>query len=319
MGFLLFVLIAVFVLILASGGYVFFAACRKRNTNWLDEAAVSKTNNAQYYPFMVATDQWLRDHNAQSVCTFAADGVQLCGLWIPAKDSHGTVLMAHGYRSTMLLDFHLPFKLFHRLGMDILVPYQRTHGKSGGNYITFGAKESVDMQRWIRYHNDHLSRKPMILYGISMGASTMLYLADRILPDNVEGIIADCGFTSPKEIIENVYRRVLRLPPLGSVHVAGFFARIFAGIRFSENDTRKSLANARLPVLLIHGSDDSFVPCDMSLQAYEMCTSKKKLLIVEGAEHGLSLLTDGFAYTTHVIDFIKDCFPGFSISEDALD
>jgi fermentation-respiration switch protein FrsA (DUF1100 family) len=156
----------------------------------------------------------------------------------------------------------------------------------------------------------------MILYGISMGASTMLYLADRILPDNVKGIIADCGFTSPKEIIENVYRRVLRLPPLGSVRVAGFFARIFAGIRFSENDTRKSLANARLPVLLIHGSDDNFVPCDMSRQAYETCISKKKLLIVEGAEHGLSFLTDGFAYTTHVIDFLKDCLPGFSISED---
>lgn len=319
MGFLPFILLAFIVLTLVSGGYIFFVACRKRDMDWLDEAAVSKTPNAQYYPFMQATDQWLRDRHAQSVYTIAADGIQLHGLWIPAQNSRGTVLMAHGYRSTMLLDFHLPFQLFHRLGLDVLVPYQRTHGESEGKYITFGVKESVDMEHWIHYHNAYLSQQPIILYGISMGASTMLYLADRVLPENVKGIIADCGFTSPIEIIKSVYHRVLGLPPLLSVRAAGLFARIFAGISFTENDTRKSLANSHLPILLIHGADDNFVPCDMSRQAYDACNCKKKLLIVDNAEHGLSFLTDGLAYTTHVINFLKESLPDFSVPDNALD
>lgn len=319
MALLLLILIAFLLLTLVSGGYIFCVAFCKREMDWLDEKAVARTPNAQYYPFMVATDQWLRQHNAQNVYTKAADGVQLHGLWVPAKQSRGTVLMAHGYRSTMLLDFCLPLQLFHRLGMNILVPNQRTHGKSGGKYITFGMKESTDMQRWIRYHNDHLSKDPIVLYGISMGASTMLYLADRVLPKNVRGIIADCGFTSPREIIESVYRSVLHLPPKIPVWVAGLFARIFAGVSLDSCDTRRSLANTRLPVLLIHGDADSFVPCRMTRQAYAACAGQKDLLIVEGAEHGLSYLTDGIRYAAHVIDFLKENIQGFSIPKNFED
>ena len=319
MGLLLFVLLAFVLVTLVSGGYIFFVACRKKDVDWLDEKVIAHTPNGEFYPFILATDQWLRDHNAQKVYTTAADGVQLHGFWIPAKQSRGTVLMAHGYRSTMLLDFCLPFQLFHRLGLNILVPQQRTHGKSGGRYITFGVKESVDMQRWIRYHNDRLSQQQIILYGISMGASTMLYLAERVLPGNVKGIIADCGFTSPREIISHVFRSVLRFPPLLSVWTAGLWARIFAGFSFSDCDTRKSLERTRLPVLLIHGTADSFVPSRMSEEAFKGCSGTKKLLLVKNAEHGLSYLTDGIAYAAHVIDFIKQNISGYSIPEQSED
>ena len=312
----LFILLAVVVLLLFSGGYVLVIACGKRKgVDWLDEQAMLKSNNAHLYPYIAASKRWLKDQNAQDVYTTAADGVKLHALWIPVENSKGTVLMAHGYRSTMLLDFHLGFELFHQLGMNILVPEQRTHGESGGRFITFGVKESKDMQRWIDFHNEKLSAVPMVLYGMSMGASTMLYLADRILPDNVKGIIADCGFTSPKEIISRVYKGALHLPAEPSVSIAGALARIFAGFGFSQCDTRKSLRNSRLPVLMIHGQADSFVPCEMSEQGYQACTSKKKLLLVPNAEHGVSFLADGFRYTAAVIDFLKEIIPGFQPPE----
>ena len=313
---LLFVLIAIIILLLFSGGYVFFMACaKKREIDWLDEQAVSKTPNAQYYPYMVASDRWLKDHNAQDVYTTAEDGVQLHALWIPAQNSKGTVLMAHGYRSTMLLDFHLGFELFHQLGMDILVPEQRTHGQSGGKYITFGVKESRDMCQWIRFHNRHLSLKPMMLYGISMGASTMLYLADKKLPNNVHGIIADCGFTSPAQIISSVFKKVLHLPAMPSVVVADLFARLLGGFSLWACDTRKTLRGSRLPVLIIHGEADSFVPCEMTVQGYEACTAPKQLLLVPDAEHGLCFLADGLHYTSMVIEFLKENIPGFRMPE----
>lgn len=316
MSVLLLILLSVGILILFSGAYVFIIACAKRkDIDWLDETAVSKTPNAVYYPHMVATDRWLKNKHAQDVYTRAGDGVQLHALWIPVENSRGTVLMAHGYRSTMLLDCHLGLELFHRLGLNILVPEQRTHGQSGGRFITFGVKESKDMQQWIRYHNRKLSVCPVVLYGVSMGASTMLYLADRKLPDNVKGIIADCGFTSPADIISSVYRSVLHLPAAPSVWAANLFAKLIAGFGFWECDTRKSLKNSRLPVLMIHGQDDGFVPCEMTLQGYEACTGEKQLLIVPEAEHGLSFLVDGLRYTSMVIDFLKENIPGFEIKD----
>lgn len=306
MSLLLFILIAVIILTLVSGCYVFIIGClAKKDINWLDKEQAKETPWGKYYPVILDSHRFLMENRAQDVYITSHDGLRLHALWIPAENARGTVLMAHGYRSTMLVDCHLGFELFHRLGWNILVPEQRTHGQSQGRFITFGVKESRDMDGWIRYHNDWFGAVPMMLFGISMGASTMLYLADRELPINVKGIIADCGFTSPAAILTSVYKNVIHLPAAPSIWAAGLFARLFAGFSLWERDTRKILPNSRLPVLLIHGKDDGFVPCQMTQQAFQYCAGDKALLLVEGAEHGLSFLTDGYSYTAAVIDFIK--------------
>ena len=304
---ILFFLLAVVILLLVSGGYIFVMACLgKKDADWLNEDWVRKTPYYVYNEYIQASHRWLKDNNAESVYITSDDGLQLHGFWIPVEDPKGTVLMAHGYRSTMLIDFHLGFELFHRLGYNILVPEQRTHGESKGRFITFGVKESRDMKQWLEYHDSTKGKWPVFLYGISMGASTMLYLADRNLPGNVCGIIADCGFTSPAEIISSVFRRLIRLPGRISLLVADFYARIFAGFGLWEKDSRKTLRRSRYPILLIHGDADGFVPCEMTKQAYEACTSKKKLLVVPGAEHGFSFLMDGYGYTSTIIEFLKE-------------
>ena len=301
MPLILFIVLAILTLLLISGGYTFVLACYgKKNVDWLNEEGV-------FSEYIRATHVWLQENGAQNVYIKNREGMCLHGFWIPAENNpKGTVLMAHGYRSTMLLDFHLPFELFHRLGMNILVPEQRTHGKRQGRFITFGVKESRDMEDWLAYYNRELGQWPVFLYGISMGASTMLYLADRSLPGKVRGIIADCGFTSPGEIIGAVYTRVIRLPYQVSLWAASLFAKIFAGFGLWEKDTRDSVRKSRYPILFIHGQADDFVPAEMTLQTYMACSGYKKLFVVPKADHGLSFLTDGFGYTKVVIDFLKD-------------
>lgn len=301
MSVILFILLALLILLLISGGYTFFLAChRKKNVDWLSDEGF-------FGEYIRASHKWMQENKAQDIYIKNREGVCLHGFWIPAeKQPRGTVLMAHGYRSTMLLDFHLPFELFHRLGMNILVPEQRTHGKSEGRFITFGVKESRDMEDWLAYYYQKLGKWPVLLYGISMGASTMLYLSDRRLAGDVRGIIADCGFTSPADIIGTVYKKVVHLPPKVSLWVAGIFSRLFAGFGLWEKDTRKTVERSRYPILFIHGQEDDFVPLEMTIQGYAACSSEKKLLIVPKATHGLSFLTDGFGYTKAVIDFLKD-------------
>ena len=304
---IIFVCIAALVLLLVSGGCVFVLACGgKKNVDWLDRSCIKNTPYGMFHEYICASHQWLKDKNAQDVYITSHDGLRLHGFWIPAEKPRGTVLMAHGYRSTMLLDFHLPFELFHRLGMNILVPEQRTHGESQGRFITFGVKESRDMEAWLSYYHKELGQWPVLLYGISMGATTMLFLSDRRLPGKVRGIIADCGFTSAAQIIGAVYRRVIHLPAKVSLLAASGFARIFAGFGFWQKDTRKSVKRSRYPILFIHGEGDGFVPPEMTQQAYDACSGQKKLFTVPDAEHGLSFLTDGFGYTAAVMDFLKE-------------
>lgn len=306
MAVILYILIGLFLLVLASGAYVFVLACvRRKELPWMVEEELKKTSYAKYYNCIMASDAWLKNHNAQDVYIKSKDGLKLHGFWVPAENPRGTILLAHGYRSTIRVDFGLAYAFYHALGMNILVPYQRAHGESEGRYITFGVKESEDMRCWIAYHNRTHGNLQMILSGLSMGASTMLYLADQDLPDNVKCIIADCGFTSPKAILDVVYRSVVHFPSGPSLWAADLFARIFAGFGLNEKDTRVVLKNAKLPVLMIHGLDDDFVPCYMTQEGYDVCTGDKELLMVENAGHGMSFLVDKEAYTMQVISFLE--------------
>lgn len=305
MSFLYFAFITLVLLTVVSGVYTFCLACiRRKEPRWSVEEDVKKTPYVKYYENIVLGEKFLKENSAQEIETISHDGLRLCGFWIPAENPKGTILLAHGYRSCKLVDFSVAFEMYHHIGMNILVPDQRAHGKSAGKYITFGVKESKDMLSWIEYHNRNFGEFPLVLSGLSMGASTVLYLADQDLPRNVKGIIADCGFSSPKEIIASVFRRVIHLPPAPTLFVCDLCARVFAGFSLTEKDTRQTLKNAKLPVLLIHGVDDGFVPCEMTKQGYDACNGEKEILLVENADHGVSFLVDMPRYTKTVVAFL---------------
>ncbi|MBE6925690.1 MAG: alpha/beta hydrolase [Ruminococcaceae bacterium] len=298
--------VAVVALLLAVGGYTFRTACKKMaEPDWLDEIALQNTTYEKFTGHIQAAKKWLDSHTVVDVWTESRDGLKLHAHWIPADDPKGTVILAHGYRSTKLLDFGMILELYHNLGVNLLLIDQRCHGHSEGKYITFGVLESRDMQKWVQFHNERFGSHPVILSGLSMGASTVLYLADRALPQNVKGIIADCGFTSPKEIIGKVFRDTVHFGAGPFLWAADLFARVLAGFSLYERDTRKSLQNSRLPVLLIHGKEDDFVPCRMTEEAYAACTSEKELFLVEEAGHAISYLFDTPGYRKRVMDFLR--------------
>ena len=63
------------------------------------------------------------------------------------------------------------------------------------------------------------------------------------------------------------------------------------------------MKTCKLPVIFFHGADDDFVPCEMSRINYEACQSRKQLVIVPGAAHGLSYPVDPEGYLQALRDF----------------
>lgn len=292
-------LAALFLLLLAllgAGRYLFrFSMLRAKKEGTGRE--YEQDQDSIWNPFterMKAAQGWIDEHTAETLELTSFDGLKLKALYIPAETEkpRGTVLAFHGYRSLATVDFALEAEFFHGLGYRVVLPYQRSHGESQGKYITYGVKERFDCRDWARYLNRRFPGEDIFLAGISMGAATVLMAADLELPEGVRGIVADCGFTSPWDIMAHVSKRDYKLPAFPLLSVVDLMARIWAGCGLKEADARKALAKTRLPVLFIHGKADDFVPLSMTEENYQACAGEKEKFLVEGAGHAQSFAMD---------------------------
>ena len=168
----------------------------------------------------------------------------------------------------------------------------------------FGLTERFDCPQWVEWVIQRCGTElPIYLTGVSMGATTVLMAAGLELPDSVKGIIADCGFTSPEEIWEHVAKHNLHLSYGVRRAAANGICKRKIHMSANEYSTVKALESNRIPVLLIHGAADHFVPVEMTYQNYTACAGPKRLFIVPGADHGMSYLVDGEGYRRTMMEF----------------
>ena len=238
----------------------------------------------------------------------ALDGTRLVGHWQVHPEAKRIILAAHGWRSSWSNDFGVASEFWNENQCSVLYIEQRGQGQSGGDYMGFGMTERFDIQSWISWINQRSGGSlPIYLAGISMGASTVLMASGMDLPENVHGIMADCGFTSAKAIWKHVYEDTMHLP-YNSVRAKLMDDICKNKIRCTSDDysTLKAMETNTRPVLFVHGTDDSFVPVTMTYENYKACKAPKRLLIVPGAEHGLSFLVEEENYKNAVLSFFRD-------------
>ena len=233
------------------------------------------------------------------------DGTVLYGRYYHQKDGAPVELLFHGYRSHPYRDCSGGHALSRKMGFNALVVDQRSHGNSGGHTICFGIKERIDCLCWIRYLNSRFgTASPIILSGLSMGAATVLMSAGLELPGNVACIIADSPYSSPTAIIEKVCRDK-KYPLFLCRPFLHLGALIFGGFRLGSCTAKDAVRSCKVPVLLIHGEADHFVPSEMSMQIAAACASRVEVATFPGAGHGLSYLTDPVRYEALVCRFLQ--------------
>ena len=233
--------------------------------------------------------------------TASIDGTPLSARYYHQNDGAPVDILCHGYRGTAFRDFCGGHKLCRDMGHNILLIDQRAHGKSGGNTITFGIKERYDVLDWANYIAARFPNAPIMLYGISMGGATVLLSSELDLPKQVKGICADCPFSSPRAILKNTVKNMPFPQNLGYPFL--FLASsVFGAFKLSKISAVDTTKNSKVPILIIHGEEDDFVPCDMSR---EIAKDNDKITLVtfKDATHGISYMTDTERYNNTVKAF----------------
>ena len=257
---------------------------------------------------MVDASEAAMSLKTETVKIESRDGLTLTGHYYPAASPKRLIIAMHGWRSTWMMDYGCSVGFYHDEGCSLLYADQRGQNESDGDYIGFGVLERYDCLAWINYAVERFGKDiPIYLCGVSMGATTVLMTTGFELPENVKGVIADCGFTSPREIWEHILANNLHLNPKLTYPIANLMCKQEAQFDPSEYSTLDALKENKVPVLFVHGSDDKFVPLDMTFKNYQTCKAPKDLLIVPGAAHGMSFVTDTKAYKKAVKSFFAKC------------
>lgn len=232
------------------------------------------------------------------------DGTILFGRYYHLRDGAPLEILFHGYRSHAYRDCSGGHALARKMGFNTLVVDQRAHGDSGGQTICFGIRERKDCLCWIRYANNRFGNTtPIILSGLSMGAATVLMATGLDLPSNVSCVVADSPYSAPGAIIDKVCRD-MHYPAALCRPFLHLGALLFGGFRINECTARNAVSQAKVPILLIHGEADHFVPCDMSRDIAAACGSRVEIHTFPDAGHGLCYITDPLRYERIIYDFL---------------
>lgn len=281
---------------------VFYSPPRKS----VDDDVIDLPEGKIYEPFYPDMERWAREIRALSyeeMSVISFDGLTLHGRYYEFAPGAPIELMFHGYRGNAERDLSGGVQRCFALGRSALVVDQRCSGRSEGRTISFGINESRDCLTWLELMQVRFGPEvKIILTGISMGAATVMSVADQPLPDNVLGILADCGYSSAKEIIQAIIGQ-MGLPVAPSYFFVKLGARIFGRFDLEQTSPVEALKKATVPVIFFHGEDDDFVPCEMSKRCYDACSSRKMLVTIPGAGHGLSYPVAPKRYLQALRDF----------------
>lgn len=275
-------------LMLIAGGWYLCDVTLKRGVTVF--AAKNNTNDSELNTMSRRAEQYrafMEDNSADEYMT-NDEGMRLHALKITSdQNSDKWIIVCHPYRSRAR-NMGAMCSSFAEWGYNVLALDARAHGNSNGKMIGMVWMERSDIMLWIEKLLAEHPNAEIALYGVSMGGAAVACVSGEILPPQVKCIIEDCGFSSVLKILKMHQRRMFKLPSFPLLYVSTLICRLRAGYFFGEASAAAQVAKCRLPILMIHGLDDKFVPPEMLNDMYNAAKCEKQKLLIPGAQHGES-------------------------------
>lgn len=208
--------------------------------------------------------------------------------------ARATVLVLHGINDRKETKVGFGRQLARRGYRAVLVDL-RAHGRSSGQWLSFGAVESRDLSQVIdALQSAGLAPGSIGLFGPSFGGGVAVQLAGR--DERVKAIVSVCGFTSMRDVTPGVVR--MYAPVVGwllldsSIQRAVTAAGRIGGFDPDEANPLRAIQRTRAQVLLIHGRDDVKIPPAHSERLHAAAKDHSRLVILDGHDHDSILAGD---------------------------
>ena len=290
----------------AGESIYFYRRTMKREKARTDRTMkMAGTDWSQYSDFIAGCREKLLSEPYEDIYVKSKDGLKLHATYFPQGEEKKAVLCFHGYTGEGMKDNLAISNYYLKKGYSLLLVDARAHGASEGTYIGFGCLDRYDALCWLDWIIGQCGENVEILmHGTSMGGATVLMASGLALPSQVKGIVSDCGFTSPKEVFTHVLHSMYHLSAFPAIPAADLINKRLAGYGMDESNAAREVRKATVPILLIHGDADTFVPVSMCQEIYENIASPKQKLIVKGATHAESYYKDKVGYEKALDQFI---------------
>lgn len=259
----------------------------------------------EYEPEVIENMNWLHEHDNDQVYITSFDGLRLKGHYYENPNAKRTILFFHGWHGAWDRDF-AHFASYFAKECNFLLIEERAQGASEGEYLTMGAFEQRDALAWIDFY---LKEKkpadcdlPVYIMGVSMGCATVLLTAGNPLPDEIKGVIADCGYSSAYDTFKYVGKHDYHMPEKPLLPHLNYYTKKKLGFAL-DIDVTDAMKKCQIPVFFVHGKGDTFVLPYHSQVNYDACASRKTLLYIEKADHCLSYLYNKELYTKTLEEF----------------
>ena len=213
----------------------------------------------------------------------------------------GVVILAHGYTWTRNGSIKYA-QMFYKLGYTCLIYDQRGHGANTTDYCTMGYLEGKDLDDIIYWVQNEFPNLPIGLHGESMGGATVM----MALKENprLQFVIEDCGYSSLYELIKYKLKQMHLIPAL-FIRTTDWFLKISRGYHLKDVNPAEVVSKSKVPLLIIHGQDDDFVPAYMANVIYEARRDNSQVVMFEKADHALSYETNPIRYEMIVKGFVE--------------
>lgn len=249
---------------------------------------------------------WVDNQDFEQMEMTSRDGLKLQGYYLEAKEpTNKTVVLAHGYLGRAR-DMGLFGQYYYEtLGYNVFMADARGHGESDGDYIGFGWDDRLDYVDWVQKLVDEQGPdSEIVLHGVSMGAATVLMASGEKLPENVKAIVADSPYTSVYDLFAYQMNRMFHIPSIPVLPTTSLVTKMKAGYSLTEASALDQVKKAEVPILYMHGNDDTFVPTRMAEELYENTKSNAEIKTFDHAGHGESFVIDEAGYVKMMDAFL---------------
>lgn len=275
--------------------------------------------NGRARPFTIypASDYGL---TAEDILLRTDDGIDLRAYRVEPEKPRGRVILLSGIDSPSVTAFWGYARMFAQWGYGSVLLEMRAHGESGGDKITLGYQEVLDVKAAVEYLSaeDGPTVLPVVVMGTSMGGAVALNAAG-VIPE-IDGVISQSAYSSWEDNLKDLLCAYGVPRWMGEIQkrILQGYLRLRYGSAAPHRSPLNSLsALAERPVLLIHSRGDSQVLFDNFLRMKEILGPLGRTYTVEGDFHFITASDEIFddprldiEYSSVLRDFLDSLVVG---------